>query len=72
MIYLSTSGAKLSSPKLHFYGEVASVVIVGCLQKGFWYPFPSSNKFIHTEDMIEFLYAVRKFPSIVYYEFAPN
>ena len=43
------------------YKEVASVII-GC--QGFWYPFPSSNEFIHTEDMIEFLYAVRKFPSI--------
>ena len=53
------------------YGEVASVII-GCLRKGFWYPFISRNEFIHTEDMIEFLYTVRKFPSIVYYEFATN
>ena len=30
--------------KAAFYEEVASVVIVGCLGKGLWYPFPSSNK----------------------------
>jgi hypothetical protein len=56
--------------KAALYGEVTSVII-GCLPKGFWYPFPSGNEFVRTEDMIEFLYAVRRFPSITY-EFAPN
>ena len=56
--------------KAALYGEVASVII-GCLPKGFWYPFPSGKEFIRTEDMIEFLYAVRKFPSAAH-EFTPN
>ncbi len=56
--------------KAALYGEVASVVI-GCLPKGFWYHFPSGKEFVRTEDMIEFLYAVRRFPSMAH-ELAPN
>ena len=56
--------------KAALYGEVASVII-GCPPKGFWYPFPSGNQLVRTEDMIEFLYAVRRFPSTAY-KYAPN
>lgn len=51
--------------KAALYGEVASVII-GCLPKGFWYPFPSGKEFMHTEDIIEFLYAVRRIPSMAH------
>ena len=61
---------KTKFAKAALYGEVASVII-GCLPKGFWYPFPSGNEFVCTEYVIEFLFAVRRFPSITY-EFAPN
>ena len=47
--------------KAALYGEVTSIII-GCPPQGFWYPFPSGKEFMHTENMIEFLYAVRRFP----------
>lgn len=64
-------GETIKFAKAALYGQVASVILDCLRPKGFWYPFPSGNEFIHTEDMIEFLYAVKSFPSTAH-EFAPN
>ncbi len=46
--------------KAILYGEVAAMVI-DCLPGGFWFLFAHGKKYIQIEDLIVFLYAVRKF-----------
>ena len=47
--------------KAILYGEIASTII-GCLPGGFWFSFEHGREYIQIDYLIQFLYAVRKFP----------